>query len=33
MAIVSLLAGVEPEEARARLTRAGGVVRQALEPE
>ena len=32
VAIVSLLAAVEPEEARARLERAGGVVRAALEP-
>jgi N-acetylmuramic acid 6-phosphate etherase len=33
VAIVSLLAGVEPEVARARLARAGGAVRQALEPQ
>jgi N-acetylmuramic acid 6-phosphate etherase len=32
VAIVSLLAGVGPTEARERLARAGGVVRAALEP-
>lgn len=31
VAIVSLLAGVEPDEARARLADAGGVVRRAVE--
>ena len=32
VAIVSLLAGVDVETARARLDRAGGVVRKALAP-
>jgi N-acetylmuramic acid 6-phosphate etherase len=32
VAIVSLLAGLDPEEARARLAGAGGVVRRAVEP-
>jgi N-acetylmuramic acid 6-phosphate etherase len=32
VAIVSLLAGLEPGEARARLADAGGVVRRAVEP-
>ena len=32
VAIVSLLVGLEPDEARARLADAGGVVRRAVEP-
>jgi N-acetylmuramic acid 6-phosphate etherase len=32
VAIVSLLAGIEPDEARQRLADAGGVVRRAVEP-
>jgi len=32
VAIVSLLAGLEPDEARTRLADAGGVVRRAVEP-
>jgi N-acetylmuramic acid 6-phosphate etherase len=33
VAIVSLLAGVDPDEARQRLTASDGVVRRALEPD
>jgi N-acetylmuramic acid 6-phosphate (MurNAc-6-P) etherase len=32
VAIVSLLAGLDPEGARQRLAEAGGVVRRAVEP-